>query len=165
MQSMKPNVGIISRTALNAAGTAMVVIGTSGCVEIWDIVHQIARQRFNHPHTNYIYACVLSDNYVFTACKTGQLYRTDLSTLEKRVLGETPQAIYSLAVSRGLCVYLTQTTVTVIDKHTNETVYELSDDKTNFIHCAFTPNEQYLVIVPMAGPILVWSVAGRLLHM
>ena len=149
---------------LNAAGTILVVAGQCGDVEVWDTVREEFISYFS-VHVNDIYECVLFDNSVYTAGDDGQLCCTDLSTRSTSVVHQTRCSALSCAVSRELYVHLTESSLTVFDKRTNKTVYELSDDKANFIHCAFTPNEQYLVILPMAGPILVWSVAGHLFYM
>jgi WD40 repeat protein len=149
--------------AFSSTGRYVVLTGLSGEMEVWDTAHETICHRFliSSP-CFYTTQCVLYDTCVYMSWNTGKLYRTDLSTLQTDVVHETVHPIWSCAVSCKLYACMTKGTVTVIDRRTNETVYELSDAQSSFCQCSFTPNERYLVIILAKGPILVWSVAGHL---
>jgi WD40 repeat protein len=152
--------------ALNSIGRHLVACGWLGDIEVWDTAHEVICHRFSIPNSSFgVSECVLYDTYVFTSHQAGLLYRTNLSTLATDVVYKTNHSVLSCAVSRRLYVYMTDRTVTVVDRHTNETVYELSGARRLFCHCSFTPNELYLVIIRAQGRNLVWSVAGHLFRM
>jgi len=156
-------VGISHYANINAAGILVVVAGQAGGLEIWDTVRETSRYYFG-AFADVILECVLYDAYVFTACNDG-LRCTDFTLNWTHVMCKAPYAAYSCAVSRRLYVHLTRASAVVFDRCTDKMLCELRAEDTTYLHCAFTPNEMYLVILPICGPILVWSVAGHLFRM